>query len=142
MKIQFIGIMIAFSFFLSACKSNQALVISANQIDKVSIYIKDDKEQEKEWEAQDPRFLKSLLGNIHLLFNKVDKDALTFNTDLTSKQKEFEYTMKFYDGKKIIQEITISKGNEVFLNDVKFVIKENKEKELNSLKQQLLLVTQ
>ena len=82
---------VAYLIFLGACKQDNNPVISAEKVDKVIIFVKDDKGKEKEWEATDPNFLKTLVGNLNLLFDKSDKNAQRFDMELTQKQKEFDY---------------------------------------------------
>ncbi|HCM90618.1 MAG TPA: hypothetical protein DIS85_12030 [Vagococcus sp.] len=127
--------------FLSACKKTSNPVISADKVDKAVIFVKDDKGKEHSWEGQDSNFLKTLLGNINLLFDKSDTNAQRFDMDLTSEQKIFKYQIKFYKENKVVQDIQVSKNNKVTIDRDKFTIGEDKEKELNSLKNHLLLVT-
>ena len=107
--------------------------MSLNQVDEVTISIKNNQGQLQQCIGQDPNFLKALLGNINLLFNESDKNALPFGIELSDKQREFDDKIKFYSQRKVVQEITISQKNEVTI-DMDTVIMEDKEKELNSLK--------
>lgn len=140
MKLKLFYVVILCSILLGACKSNNVSIVSADQVDRVSIYVKDDQGQIQEWVAQDPNFLKSLLGNIKLLFNESDRDSLPFGLDLLETQKEFDYKIEFYNQDQMVQEINISQRNVVTVDKDEFII-EDKEKELNSLKSQLILVT-
>ena len=129
MKARLFYVVLMCLTFLSACKNSSVSVVSPNQVDEVTISIKNNQGQLQQWVGQDPNFLKALLGNINLLFNESDKNALPFGLELSDKQR------------KVVQEITISQKNEVTI-DMDTVIIEDKEKELNSLKSQLILVTQ
>lgn len=128
--------------FLGACKKTSNPVISADKVDKVVIFVKDDKGTEHSCEGQDSNFLKTLLGNINLLFDKSDTSAQRFDMELTSEQKKFKYQIKFYKENKVVQDIQVSQENKVTIDRDKFTIGEDKEKELNSLKNHLLLVTE
>ena len=59
---------------------------------------------------------------------------------LTSKQKRFNYQIKFYKNNNVVQEIQISKVNKVTIDKEEFMIGKEKENELDSLKNHLLLV--
>lgn len=60
--------------------------------------------------------------------------------NLTSKQKRFNYQIKFYKNNNVVQEIQISKVNKVTIDKEEFMIGKEKENELDSLKNHLLLV--
>lgn len=126
---------------LNVYTHNSSPVVSIDKVDKVIIWVKDDKGQKREWKAQDPNFFKTLLGNLNLVFGNSNKNAQRFDSELTSKQKEFEYQIRFYKGDNIIQDIKISHGDKVNLDKKEFTIGKEKEKELDSLKYHLLMVT-
>lgn len=127
---------------LSACKGNTPPIISVDEVDKVKIVVKDGSGQDKHWEAEDQNFLKTLIGNVNLLFVKKDENAQNFSMKLTPSQSQFNYQIVFYKKDKIVYNIEISNGNKVVINKEEYLIKENKESELNSLKNHLLSVVQ
>lgn len=141
MKARLFYVVLMCLTFLSACKNSSVSVVSPNQVDEVTISIKNNQGQLQQCIGQDPKFLKALLGNINLLFNESDKNALPFGLELSDKQREFDYKIKFYSQSEVVQEIIISQKNEVTI-DTDMMIIEDKEKELDSLKSQLILVTQ
>ncbi|MGN8982786.1 hypothetical protein ACTNBL_10790 [Enterococcus villorum] len=125
---------------LGACKQKSNPVVSLEKVDKVVILVKDDEGKEKNWKATDPNFLKTLIGNLNVLFDKSDKNAQRYDMKLTSKQKRFNYQIKFYKNNDIVQDIQISQVNKVTIDKEKFTIGKEKENELDSLKNHLLLV--
>ncbi|MGL4645222.1 MAG: hypothetical protein ACRCVH_12935 [Vagococcus fluvialis] len=127
---------------LSACKGSTPPTISVDEVDKVKIVVKDGSGQDKHWEAEDQNFLKTLIGNVNLLFVKKDENAQNFSMKLTPSQSQFNYQIVFYKKDKIVYNIEISNGNKVVINKDEYLIKENKESELNSLKNHLLSVVQ
>ncbi|SLM87031.1 hypothetical protein [Vagococcus fluvialis] len=127
---------------LSACKGSTPPTISVDEVDKVKIVVKDGSGQDKHWEAEDQNFLKTLIGNVNLLFVKKDENAQNFSMKLTPNQSQFNYQIVFYKKDKIVYNIEISNGNKVVINKEEYLIKENKESELNSLKNHLLSVVQ
>ncbi|WP_241546166.1 hypothetical protein [Enterococcus villorum] len=135
---------VLFSMFylllLGACKQKSNPVVSLEKVDKVVILVKDDEGKEKNWKATDPNFLKTLIGNLNVLFDKSDKNAQRYDMKLTSKQKRFNYQIKFYKNNDIVQDIQISQVNKVTIDKEKFTIGKEKENELDSLKNHLLLV--
>lgn len=132
---------IASLMFLVACKQNTSTVVSKDEVDKAIILVKDNADQERKWTAQDQNFLKTLLGNINLLFVDSDENAQRFDMELTPEQRDqFEYHIKLYKKDKLVQEIKISNRNNVDIDKENFVIK--KDKELDSLKSHLLLVVE
>ncbi|EMF0247144.1 hypothetical protein NSX98_002674 [Enterococcus hirae] len=126
--------------FLGACKQKNDPVVSLEEVDKAVIFVKDDEGKEKSWKATDPNFLKTLVGNLNVLFNKSDQHAQRYDIKLTSKQKRFNYQIKFYKNNNVVQEIQISKVNKVTIDKEEFMIGKEKENELDSLKNHLLLV--
>ncbi|RSU11622.1 hypothetical protein CBF29_07855 [Vagococcus elongatus] len=132
---------IASFMFLVACKQSTNTVVSIDEVDKAIILVKDNEDQERKWTAQDQNFLKTLLGNINLLFDESDENAQRFDMELTPEQRDqFEYHINFYKKDKLVQEIKISNRNNVDIGKENFVIK--KDKELDSLKSHLLLVAE
>lgn len=127
---------------LSACKGNTPPTISVDEVDKVKIIVKDGSGEDKHWEAEDQNFLKTLIGNVNLLFVKQDENAQNFSMKLTPSQSQFNYQIVFYKKDKIVYNIEVSKGNKLVINKEEYIIKENKESELNSLKNHLLSVAQ
>ncbi|ENZ5546161.1 hypothetical protein [Enterococcus hirae] len=98
------------------------------------------KEKKKVGKLQTPIFLKTLIGNLNVLFNKSDQHAQRYDMKLTSKQKRCNYQIKFYKNNNVVQEIQISKVNKVTIDKEEFMIGKEKENELDSLKNHLLLV--
>jgi hypothetical protein len=125
---------------LGACKQKSNPVVSLEKVDKVVILVKDDEGKEKNWKATDPNFLKTLIGNLNVLFDESDKNAQRYDMKLTSKQKRLNYQIKFYKNNDIVQDIQISQVNKVTIDKEKFTIGKEKENELDSLKNHLLLV--
>ncbi len=76
------------------------------------------------------------------MFVKKDENAQNFSMKLTPSQSQFNYQIVFYKKDKIVYNIEISNGNKVVINKEEYLIKENKESELNSLKNHLLSVVQ
>ena len=127
---------------LSACKGSTPPTISVDEVDKVKIVVKDGSGQDKHWEAEDQNFLKTLIGNVNLLFVKKDENAQNFSMKLTPSQSQFNYQIVFYKKDKIVYNIEVSKVNKLVINKEEYIIKESKESELNSLKNHLLSVAQ
>lgn len=125
---------------LGACKQKSNPVVSLEKVDKVVILVKDDEGKEKNWKATDPNFLKTLIGNLNVLFDESDKNAQRYDMKLTSKQKRLNYQIKFYKNNDIVQDIQISQVNKVTIDKEKFTVGKEKENELDSMKNHLLLV--
>ena len=127
-------------FFLSACHQKGTPIISADKLDKAVILIEDDQGKERTWEASDLSFLKSLLGNLNLVFGKDDKSAQHFDTPLTEKEKTFTYQITFYQADKVVQTIHMSQTKDITVDKKQFTVKETDRQALDSLKQHLLVV--
>ena len=131
---------VAYLFFLESCKQSSSPVVASEKIDKIIILVKDSEGEAKKWEAIDPNFIKTVIANVNLLFEKSDKNAQHYDMELTKEQKNLEYQLKLYKKNAIVQEIQIEQGNKVTVDEEKFSIEEDKEQELDSLKNHLLLV--
>jgi hypothetical protein len=127
---------------LAACKQSSTPIVSSNEVDKAVILVENDKGQELKWEAEDPNFLKTLIGNLNLVFGKDDGNAQNFDQSLTQTQKNFKYEIEFYDKDKSIQVIKILQENKVTIGKKEYTVDENNEDELNSLKNHLLTVVE
>lgn len=58
MKARVIYVIIMCFIFLSACKDSSVSVVSLNQVDEVTISIKNNQGQLQQWVGQDPRTIK------------------------------------------------------------------------------------
>lgn len=139
-KLVLMMLSIAYLLFLTACKQTNNPVITADKVDKVVILVKDDNEKDRTWEAEDQNFLKTLIGNVNAVIGKKNENTQSFDMELTPKQKKYDYKIKFYKNGEVVQNIEISQENKLTIDKEEYTIKEDREKELNSLKNHILSV--
>lgn len=139
-KLVLMMLSIAYLLFLTACKQTNNPVITADKVDKVVILVKDDNEKDRTWEAEDQNFLKMLIGNVNAVIGKKNENTQSFDMELTPKQKNYDYKIKFYKNGEVVQNIEISQENKLKIDKEEYTIKEDREKELNSLKNHILSV--
>jgi len=139
-KLVLMMLSIAYLLFLTACKQTNNPVITEDKVDKVVILVKDDNEKDRTWEAEDQNFLKTLIGNVNAVIGKKNENTQSFDMELTPKQKNYDYKIKFYKNGEVVQNIEISQENKLTIDKEEYTIKEDREKELNSLKNHILSV--
>lgn len=131
---------IAYMVVLTSCKQTNDPIITADKVDKVVILVKADNEKDRSWEAEDQNFLKALIGNIKATLGKKDENKQNFDIELTPDQKKYDYKIDFYNNGEVVQEVEISQVNKLTIDKEEYTIKEDREKELDSLKSHVLSV--
>ena len=131
---------IAYMVVLTSCKQTNDPIITADKVDKVVILVKADNEKDRSWEAEDQNFLKTLIGNIKATLGKKDENTQNFDIELTPDQKKYDYKIDFYNNGEVVQEVEISQVNKLTIDKEEYTIKEDREKELDSLKSHVLSV--
>ncbi|EGO7898087.1 hypothetical protein FGV13_002667, partial [Enterococcus faecalis] len=69
-----------------------------------------------------------------------DENTQNFDIELTPDQKKYDYKIDFYNNGEVVQEVEISQVNKLKIDKEEYTIKEDREKELNSLKNHVLSV--
>lgn len=139
-KLIILMLSIAYMVILTSCKQTNDPIITADKVDKVVILVKSENEKDRSWEAEDQNFLKGLIGNINATLGEKDENTQNFDIELTPDQKKYDYKIDFYNNGEVVQEVEISQVNKLKIDKEEYTIKEDREKELNSLKNHVLSV--
>ena len=139
-KLIILMLSIAYMVILTSCKQTNDPIITADKVDKVVILVKSENEKDRSWEAEDQNFLKALIGNINSTLGEKDENTQNFDIELTPDQKKYDYKIDFYNNGEVVQEVEISQVNKLKIDKEEYTIKEDREKELNSLKNHVLSV--
>lgn len=139
-KLIILMLSIAYMVILTSCKQTNDPIITADKVDKVVILVKSENEKDRSWEAEDQNFLKALIGNINATLGEKDENTQNFDIELTPDQKKYDYKIDFYNNGEVVQEVEISQVNKLKIDKKEYTIKEDREKELNSLKNHILSV--
>ena len=139
-KLIILMLSIAYMVILTSCKQTNNPIITADKVDKVVILVKSENEKDRSWEAEDQNFLKALIGNINPTLGEKDENTQNFDIELTPDQKKYDYKIDFYNNGEVVQEVEISQVNKLKIDKEEYTIKEDREKELNSLKNHVLSV--
>lgn len=81
-----------------------------------------------------------MIGNINATLGEKDENTQNFDIELTPDQKKYDYKIDFYNNGEVVQEVEISQVNKLKIDKEEYTIKEDREKELNSLKNHVLSV--
>ncbi|MGX7180292.1 hypothetical protein [Enterococcus italicus] len=139
-KLIILMLSIAYMVILTSCKQTNDPIITADKVDKVVILVKSENEKDRSWEAEDQNFLKALIENINATLGEKDENTQNFDIELTPDQKKYDYKIDFYNNGEVVQEVEISQVNKLKIDKEEYTIKEDREKELNSLKNHVLSV--
>lgn len=127
-----------FLLLLSSCKKNNINIVPPESVDEIRVTVTNNIGEPKSFTVTDKKELERLSIKIHMVFG--DKKTSQFVAkELTENERNFKYQLKFYKSTKMIQEIIISKNNNLSIDNEKIII--DKEKELDNLKKHLLAIT-
>lgn len=139
--VTLLNIFLFFFLLLSACKKNDIDIISPDKIDKVKVIVTDNTGKIKKFTVTDTKEIERLSIKIKMILGKSKNTSWFADKKITEKERMFKYQINFYKSNTLIQEIKISKNNELSVNEEKIIIDKEKEKELDNLKKHLLVIT-